>query len=162
MSQQAEAKTGTDIGSLAPDFELKDAKGATWRLSSHRGSVVALVFYPKDETPVCTKQMCAMRDRWSDYEATGAVVAGVSVGSIDSHRKFAEHHNLPQTLLADEKAEVSRLLNVKSLLGAVSQRAVIVIDKLGVIQHRKSVLPVFRPSDDEVLDAIRQATSGSA
>ncbi|HLG17193.1 MAG TPA: peroxiredoxin [Blastocatellia bacterium] len=150
----------TEVGETAPDFELRDATGKTWRLSNHRSKVVALVFYPKDETPVCTKQMCSMRDRWADYEATGAEVVGVSVGSVESHKRFAEHHNLPQTLLADEKGEVTRLFGVKSLLGG-SQRAVIVIDPTGVIRHRKSVLPIFRPGDDEVIDAIKRAAGSS-
>ena len=153
---KAEPSQGTATGDLAPDFELKDGSGTPWRLSAHRGKVVALVFYPKDETPVCTKQMCSMRDNWQEYEATGAEVVAVSVGSVESHRKFAEHHNLPQTLLADEDGEVSRLLNMKSVLGG-SQRGVIVIDKAGVIRYRKSVLPIFRPSDDEVISAIRNA-----
>ena len=59
------------VGEAAPDFELKDNEGQPWRLSDQRGRVVALVFYPRDETPVCTKQMCSMRDRWNDYESTG-------------------------------------------------------------------------------------------
>lgn len=151
-------KTGADVGNLAPDFELKDQHNQTWRLSDHRGKVVALVFYPKDETPVCTKQMCSMRDRWADYEATGAEVVAISIGSIESHKKFAEHHGLPQRLLADERGEVTRLYDVKSLLG-VSQRAVIVIDPNGIIRYRKSVLPIFRPGDDEVINAIRSAAS---
>ncbi len=150
------AATGTDVGNVAPDFALQDTNNQTWRLSDHRGKVIALVFYPKDETPVCTKQMCSMRDNWQDYEATGAEVAAVSVGSVEAHKKFAEHHNLPQTLLADEKSEVTKLLNVRSMLGG-SQRSVIVIDKDGIIRYRKSVLPVFRPTDDEVLAAIRAA-----
>ena len=152
----APQKTGTEVGNVAPDFELKDSNGKMWRLSEHRGKVVALVFYPKDETPVCTKQMCSMRDNWKDYEATGAEVVAVSVGSVESHRKFAEHHNLPQTLLADEKGEVSKLLGVRSVFGG-SQRAVVVLDKNGVIRYRKAVLPVFRPSDDEVIAAIRSS-----
>jgi thioredoxin-dependent peroxiredoxin len=150
--------TGTDIGDVAPDFELPNADGTPWRLSAHRGKVVALVFYPKDETPVCTKQMCSMRDRWDDYAATGAEVVAVSVGSVASHRQFAEHHGLKQPLLADEQGDVTRRYNLKSLLGG-SQRAVVVIDPHGVIRHRKSVLPIFRPSDDEVLAAIHGAQS---
>jgi peroxiredoxin Q/BCP len=149
---------GTMVGANAPDFELKDAKGKTWRLSEKRGRVVALVFYPRDETPVCTKQMCSMRDRWSDYQSTGAEVAAVSVGSVDSHKSFSEHHDLPQTLLADDKGEVTRLLNVRSLFGG-SQRAVIVIDADGVIRYRKSIVPFLRPTDDEVIAAIRAAQS---
>jgi peroxiredoxin Q/BCP len=157
MSGTAKSGTGSEVGQLAPDFETRDSNNKPWRLSDHRGKVVALVFYPKDETPVCTKQMCSMRDNWSDYEQTGAVVAGVSVGSVESHKKFAEHHGLPQTLLADENGEVTKLLNVKSFLGG-SQRAVIVIDGKGVIRYRRSVMPVFRPSDDEVIKAIQDAS----
>lgn len=150
--------TGTGVGNLAPDFELRDNTGEAWRLSNQRGKVVALIFYPKDETPVCTKQMCSMRDRWTDYQTTGAEVAAISIGSVESHKQFAEHHGLPQRLLADERGEVTRLFDMKSLLGG-SQRAVIVIDPQGVIRHRKSVLPIFRPGDDEVIQAIRSATN---
>jgi peroxiredoxin Q/BCP len=152
----AKPTTGTGVGEVAPDFELPDSNGKAWRLSEHRGKVVALVFYPKDETPVCTKQMCSMRDNWSDYEASGAEVVALSVGTVEQHKQFAEHYNLPQTLLADANGEVSRLMNVRSLFGG-SQRAVIVIDKQGTIRYRKSVMPIFRPSDDEVLEAIRKA-----
>ena len=148
----------TGVGQLAPDFELKDNTGQTWRLSDQFGKVVALIFYPRDETPVCTKQMCSMRDRWTDYQATGAEVAAISVGSVESHKRFAEHHGLPQRLLADERGKVAKLFGVKSLLGG-SQRAVIVIDPLGIIHYRKSVLPIFRPDDDEVIQAIRSAAS---
>ena len=151
-----EAPTGTEVGEIAPDFELKDSSGQPWRLSAHRGKVVALVFYPRDETAVCTKQMCSMRDRWPEYESTGAEVAAISVGSVESHKSFAEHHGLPQRLLADQHGEVAWALSVKSILGG-SQRAVIVIDPRGVIRYRKSVLPIFRPSDDEVIAAIQAA-----
>jgi thioredoxin-dependent peroxiredoxin len=151
-----QASAGTESGQKAPDFELKDQDGKPWRLADHRGKVIALVFYPKDETPVCTKQMCSMRDRWRDYQATGAEVVAISIGSVASHKKFAENHDLPQTLLADERGEVTKLLNLRSLLG-VSQRAVMVIDRDGIIRYRKSVMPIFRPTDDEVIGAIRDA-----
>jgi len=150
--------SGSTVGKLAPDFELKDSNNQAWRLSDHRGKVVALVFYPKDETPVCTKQMCSMRDRWTDYQGTGAEVVAISVGTVESHKQFAEHHGLPQRLLADERGEVSGLFGVKSLLGG-SQRAIIVIDSKGVIRYRRSILPIFRPGDDEVIDAIRKAAT---
>jgi thioredoxin-dependent peroxiredoxin len=149
-------QSGAGVGQPAPDFELKDAAGESWRLGDHRGKVVALVFYPKDETPVCTKQMCSMRDNWDDYTATGAEVVAISVGSVESHRRFAEHHNLPQRLLADERGQVTKLYRLSSLLGG-SQRAVVVIDPKGVVRYRKAVLPVFRPTDDEVIEAIRKA-----
>jgi peroxiredoxin Q/BCP len=148
--------TGNRVGILAPEFVLKDNNDQTWRLADQRGKVVAMIFYPRDETPVCTKQMCSMRDRWTDYESTGAEVVAISVGSVASHKQFADHHGLPQRLLADERGAVTRLFEMKSMLGG-SQRAVIVIDPQGVIRYRKSVVPIFRPSDDEVIAAIRDA-----
>ena len=153
---KVDTTTGTEVGHAAPDFELKDGDGRSWRLSDHRSKVVAIIFYPRDETPVCTKQMCSIRDRWAEYEDTGAEVVAISVGSVESHKKFAKHHNLPQRLLSDEDCEVARAFNVKSFLGG-SQRAVIVIDRAGVISYRKTVMPIFRPSDDLVLAAIKAA-----
>lgn len=158
ITEKRDQTIGSQVGRIAPDFELKDANGEAWRLLDHRGKVVALVFYPKDETPVCTKQMCSMRDRWTDYQTTGAEVVAISVGTVESHKQFAEHHGLPQRLLADELGEVTKLYEVKSLLGG-SQRAVIVIDPRGVISYRRSVLPIFRPADDEVIEAIRHAST---
>src|ERR671917_969427 len=89
------------VGETAPDFNLKDGDGRDWRLAEQRGRVVVLLFYPADETPVCTRQLCSVRDRWQDYQATGAEVVGISSDSVESHRKFAEHHDLPLRLLSD-------------------------------------------------------------
>ena len=156
MSAKTDQPTGSRVGDRAPDFVLRDGNNQEWRLADHRGKVVAMIFYPRDETPVCTKQMCSIRDRWTDYQDTGAEVVAISVATVESHKKFAEHHGLPQTLLADERGEVTKLFDVKSLLGG-SQRAILVIGPDGVIRHRKSVLPIFRPGDDEVIEAIRAA-----
>src|SRR3982751_5285046 len=93
------------LGYPAPDFTLKDGEGRDWRLSEQRGKTVVLLFYPGDETPVCTRQMCSVRDRWEDYVATGAEVVGISTDSVESHRKFAEHHSLPLRLLSDPDRE---------------------------------------------------------
>ena len=82
-------------GCSAPDFALLDADGRHWRLSDQHGKVVVLLFYPGDETPICTRQMCSVRDRWEDYIATGAEVVGISANSVESHKSFAEHHDLP-------------------------------------------------------------------
>lgn len=159
VTARAAIKTGSEVGCLAPDFELKDDNGNSWNLNAHRGKVVALVFYPKDEGVICTKQLCSMRDRWPDYQTTGAEVVAVSVGSVESHRSFAVRHSLPMPILADEHLEISRLLDVKFVFGNISQRAVIVIDRDGVIRYRKSVLPIFRPTDDEVLALIKSAAA---
>ena len=146
-----------NVGEAAPDFELPDHTGATWRLSDHRGKVVVLLFYPRDNTPVCTTQMCAVRDRWADYRATGAEVAGISRGSVEAHAKFATRHHLLHPLLADEHGRVAKLFRARSLLGG-TRRAVIVIDAEGIVRHRKTLLPIFRPGDEEVLAAIRAAS----
>lgn len=145
-------------GSNAPDFTLPDGDGKPWRLSDHRGKVVVLLFYPGDETPICTRQMCSVRDRWQDYTATGAEVVGVSTDSVESHKRFTEHHNLPLRLLADVDRKVADLYGAKSIVPGKVARSVFVIDGDGVIHHR-DVRPVglFRPKDDGVLRAIRKA-----
>src|SRR4026208_1755739 len=112
---------------LAPDFSLPDANGEQWRLSDHRGKVVVLLFYPGDETPVCTKQMCSVRDRWEDYQATGAEVVGLSSDSVESHKKFSEHHDLPLRLLSDTDRSVAKLYGARSLVPGRVARSVFVI-----------------------------------
>lgn len=142
----------------APDFTLKDGDGNDWTLSGHRGKTVVLLFYPGDNTPVCTVQLCSVRDHWSEYQATGAEVVGISMDSVESHRGFAEKKQLPLTLLSDDKGEVTAKYDVKSWLPGRSARAVVVIDKEGKIAYKKvQALSLFKPSDDEVLAAIRSA-----
>lgn len=146
------ASVGPNVGQLAPEINLPDALGNTWKLSAARGKPVVLLFYPADETPVCTKQMCSLRDNWAQYQATGAEVVGINIDSVEKHRRFAEHHNLPLPLLSDADGQVVRAYEMKNLLGV--KRGVVVIDRDGVVRYRRVVLPIFRPGDDEVLEAI--------
>lgn len=146
------------INEKAPDFTLNDAGGNKWKLSEQRGKTVVLLFYPGDNTPVCTKQMCSVRDNWADYAATDALVVGISTDSEASHRDFAEKHDLPLTLLSDVNSEVSKLYDASSWIPGRSARAVVVIDKTGIVRHHQvQSLSIFRPKDDEILEAIRQA-----
>ncbi|MEP6569156.1 MAG: peroxiredoxin [Acidobacteriota bacterium] len=146
------------VGAAAPDFTLKDGNGDEWRLADKRGKVVVLLFYPGDETPICTRQMCSVRDRWEDYSATGAEVVGISTDSVESHQKFAEHHQLPLRLLSDALAGVANLYGARSLIPGKVARSVFVIDANGVLRYRDvRPLGLFRPKDDEVIDAIRAA-----
>ncbi len=146
------------IGESAPDFTLKDGEGKEWNIADKRGEIVVLLFYPGDNTPVCTKQMCSVRDNWEDYVKTGAEVVGISTDSAASHKDFAEKHNLPLTLLSDENGKVSKIYDANSWLPGRSARAVVVIDKNGVVRHHQvQSLSLFRPKDDEVLEAIRKA-----
>ena len=146
------------IGDKAPDFTLKDLDGEKWNLHQHKGKTVVLLFYPGDDTPVCTAQLCSVRDNWSQYQATGAEVVGISTDSAQSHRSFADKYSLTLKLLADEKGEVVEKYGVRSWLPGRSARAVVVIDKNGrITYHKVQTLSLFRPKDEEVLEAIRQA-----
>ena len=146
------ASIGTRIGQHAPEINLPDGYGNRWTLSDYRGKTVVLLFYPGDETPVCTKQLCSVRDNWSRYQQTGAEVVGVNTDSVEKHRTFAGNHRLPIRLLSDSERKTIRDYKMKNLLG--TRRGVIVIGRDGVIRFRKVVTPIFRPTDDEVLDAI--------
>ena len=147
-----------NLNEPAPDFTLQDGSGNNWHLADHRGKVVVLLFYPGDETPVCTRQMCSLRDRWDDYLATGAEVVGISSDSVESHKNFAAHHELPLRLLSDADGAVSRLYGARSLIPGRVARAVFVIDANGILRHR-DVRPIglFKPKDDDNIAAIRAA-----
>jgi peroxiredoxin Q/BCP len=146
------------INEPAPDFSLPDGDGKQWRLSDQRGKVVVLLFYPGDETPICTRQMCSVRDRWDDYVATGAEVVGISTDSVESHRKFADHHELPLRLLSDADGAASKLYGARSLIPGKVARSVFVIDANGIVRHSDiRPLGLFKPKDDETIAAIRAA-----
>ena len=145
-------------GNPAPDFSLLDGDGQNWRLSDHQGKVVVLLFYPGDETPICTRQMCSVRDRWEDYAATGAEVVGISTNSIESHKSFAAHHQLPLRLLSDTDRKVADMYGAQSLIPGKVARSVFVINRAGVITHRDvRPLGLFRPKDDDTIAAIKAA-----
>ncbi len=94
------------VGAMAPDFTLPDQQGVPRRLSDYRGKWVVLYFYPKDETPGCTKEACAFRDDWQALTALNAQVIGISLDDSQSHAAFANKHRLPFMLLADASGEV--------------------------------------------------------
>jgi peroxiredoxin Q/BCP len=147
-----------NLNQPAPDFTLKDGNGDDWRLTDQRGKVVVLLFYPGDETPVCTRQMCSVRNRWDDYQATGAEVVGISTDSIESHRNFAAHHDLPLRLLSDADGTVSVLYGARSLIPGKVARSVFVIDAEGMLRYRDvRPLGLLKPKDEVIISAIREA-----
>jgi thioredoxin-dependent peroxiredoxin len=151
---------GASVGEQAPDFALPDGEGREWRLSAHRGETVVLLFYPGDNTPVCTKQLCSVRDRWSDYMATGARIVGISTDTVESHQGFAAKHHLPFPLLADPEGEVVRAYGVRSWLPNRSARAVFVIDADGIVSYKKvQPLSLFPPRDDRIIAAIQNVVT---
>jgi peroxiredoxin Q/BCP len=127
------AKT-PQVGEQAPDFELPGTDGP-FKLSDHRGERVVLLFYPGDNTVVCTKQFCSYRDRAEDFAGLGATVVGISSQDLASHEGFAAKHSLNVPLLADVEKEVAKAYGAySSRLG--TKRAVIVIDEHGIVRHR--------------------------
>jgi thioredoxin-dependent peroxiredoxin len=147
-----------NIGDMAPDFTLNGGDGKVWMLSDHCGKTVVLLFYPGDNTPVCTRQMCSVRDHWSEYQDTGAEVVGISTDTVESHQDFTEKHLLPLRLLSDPDGKVSAEYGMKSWLPGRSARGVVVIDKHGKVAYRKvQSLSLFRPADADVLNAIKKA-----
>ncbi len=144
------------VGEIAPDFTLKDGEGSDWTLSNYKGRTVVLLFYPGDNTPVCTAQLCSVRDHWSEYQATGAEVVGISTDTLESHSGFTEKHNLPLRLLSDADRKVSTTYDMKSWLPGRSARGVVVIDGDGrIAYHKAESLSLFRPADSDVLAAIK-------
>lgn len=142
-------------GESAPNFTLTDGDGIPWTLGDHRGKPLVLLFYPGDNTPVCTAQMCSVRDHWSEYQATGAEVVGISTDTVESHKGFADKHQLPLRLLSDADRKVSEMYDMKSWLPGRSARGVVVIDGDGkVAYHKVQAVSLFKPSDDDVLAAI--------
>ena len=146
------------IRDTAPDFTLKDGEGKDWTLSGQLGRTVVLLFYPGDNTPVCTRQLCSVRDHWGEYQLTGAEVVGISTDSVASHKDFAAEHDLPLRLLSDPDRKVSEMYDMKSWLPGRSARGVVVIDRAGKLAYQKvQPLSLFRPADADVLEAIRNA-----
>jgi peroxiredoxin Q/BCP len=141
-------------GKPAPDFELPSDSGERVKLSSLRGKPVVLYFYPKDDTPGCTKQACGIRDVYADFRERGAVVLGVSPDDEASHVKFKEKYSLPFTLLADPEHKVAEEYGVwkqRNLYGKKSmgiERSTFVIDADGnVAKAMRRVKPDTHAAD---------------
>ena len=124
---------GLKVGDKAPNFSLQDQNNITHTLSDYEGQWVVLYFYPKDDTPGCTTQACDFRDAVKRIIASKSVVFGLSLDSVASHKLFAEKYNLPFSLLADEKGEVSKLYDsLRKLLG-YAKRNTFIVDPEGNI-----------------------------
>jgi peroxiredoxin Q/BCP len=145
-------------GTVAPNFAAKDANGEPVRLKDLRGQKVVLYFYPKDDTPGCTKEACSFRDAFSDYKKRGIKVLGVSVDSEASHKKFTAKYKLPFTLLADPDHSIADAYGVygeKKFMGRTYlgvKRITFLIDEKGKI---KKVFEKVKPEEHarEVLEA---------
>jgi thioredoxin-dependent peroxiredoxin len=125
------------VGDTAPDFTLPSQSGEEVSLGDFLGrkKAVALFFYPKDDTPGCTKEACSFRDGHEQFWKLEAEVVGISSDSVRSHERFVEKHGLPLVLLSDEGGEVRKLYGVPNTLGLFPGRVTCVIDEEGVVRH---------------------------
>ncbi len=123
------------IGDRAPEFELPGLSGKQVKLSEFVGKkTIVLYFYPKDETPGCTKEACSFRDAYEDFSAAGAEVIGISSDDVASHEAFAKHHRLPFVLASDADGRARNAYGVKKTLGLFAGRVTYVIDREGVVR----------------------------
>ncbi len=123
-------------GDQVPDLMVTTETGERHALSAlRRGQAAVLFFYPKDDTPLCTKEACSFRDAFEDFVEAGAVVLGVSADTPDSHRAFQRRHVLPYTLLSDEDGALRKAFAVPRVLGLLDGRVTYVIDREGVVRH---------------------------
>ena len=148
-----------NIGDTAPDFALQDKTGNQVKLSDFAGKKVVLYFYPKDNTPGCTRQACAFAAAYDDFKKRNITVIGISKDSVESHRKFAEKHDLPFILLADPELQAIQAYGVwqeKKLYGKVSMgvvRTTFIIDENGKIEK---IMPKVKPDTNagEILNSL--------
>jgi peroxiredoxin Q/BCP len=147
-------------GQPAPDFTLVADDGRPWTLSAARGRRVLLVFYPGDNTPVCTAQLCDYRDGVEAFTGLGVDVVGISTDSGESHRQFKEKHGLPFTLLTDKGGQVARAYDAWGMLGM--KRAVFLVERDGLIAYAKvESVALFRRTREELIEAIGKAGSAT-
>ena len=143
------------VNDEAPGFTLKDDRGEDFSLEDQRGQKVLLVFYPGDDTPVCTRQLCDYRDGIESFEGLGVKVVGISNDSTESHRRFREKHDLPFTLLSDDDMSVAERYDSKGMLGV--KRSIFLVDEEGIIRYLHiETLALFRRKREELLEVIEQ------
>lgn len=162
FSQLGLANDTVTVGAAAPDFELADQTGELHSLEDYRDQWVILYFYPKDETPGCTTQACEFRDNIFAFKKLNAQILGVSLDDVDSHREFAENHNLPFPLLADVDGEAATAYGVKTrMMGmTVAKRQTFIISPDGGIAKHYEKVDVDSHSTD-VLQALRDLGAGA-
>ncbi len=142
------------VGESAPDFTLRDESNQEVRLSSLRGAPVVLVFYPADFSPICTNELCGIRDDYSAFEGKGAKVFGISRDSTWAHKAFQEREGLKHSLLADTKGEVARLYGCWNEELGLAERMTVVIDAAGVVRSVVHNPPLEARDHKEALAAL--------
>ena len=145
------------IGTDAPDFELMDARGKMHKLSDYMRKKLIIYFYPKDDTPCCTKEACNMRDNYESLQKENIVILGISYDDTQSHHKFSDKYQLPFTLLSDTEKRVADLYGAKGgLLGFIgAKRITYLIDESGKIMHVFDNVDSGRHSE-QILEVLKE------
>jgi peroxiredoxin len=154
-----EMAKGPDRGEKAPGFELPSNHGPISLASRLERGAVLLVFYPADDSPVCTRQLCDYRDHLQEFAGLGVEVLAINPESLDSHRAFADKHGLPFPLLSDPTREVCRAYGAVGLLG-MTRRSLFLIARDGRVAYRKTDLPIFHRTADELRKIISSTDLG--
>jgi peroxiredoxin Q/BCP len=142
------------VGDTIPSFVLQDQDGKDFDIKDQIGKhFLVIYFYPKDETPVCTKEACAFRDSYAEFTKAGALVIGISDGTVESHKAFQQHHQLPFVLLSDPGNRVLKLFGIK---GWFAGRETLVVDKQGKILYRYNAFMKGSAHAENSLDAIKE------
>jgi peroxiredoxin Q/BCP len=132
-----------EAGKIAPSISLMDSNGVRVSLKDFEGRKVVLYFYPKDDTPGCTKEACDFRDFFPDFKKKQITVIGVSPDSIESHKKFVQKYNLPFILLSDEKKDVLKKYNVWKEKNMYGRKYMGVVRTTFLINERRKIIKVF-------------------
>jgi len=150
---------GLALGQIAPDFTLPGTGGRSYSLSEHRGQPVVLVFYPGDNTPVCTKQLTSYTENIGQFAGVGAQVLAISPQSVESHEAFAAKHGFTFPLLADTDKKVAGHYGTLGPLG-YPRRSVFVVDGDGVVRYvHRAIAGLTYRSTDELVRAVEAARS---
>jgi peroxiredoxin Q/BCP len=140
----AQADQAPEVGKEAPGFKLQDQNGEWHDLQDYRGTWLAVYFYPKDDTPGCTKEACNFRDNIYAFKAIGAAVVGISIDDVESHNEFSEKYKLPFTILADEDGETAQAYGVLrdwKLIQIASRQSFLVNPDGVIVKHYEDVDP---------------------
>ncbi|MES1223605.1 MAG: peroxiredoxin [Bacteroidota bacterium] len=144
-----------NVGDSIPSFSLQDQDNNTFNIADYIGkNILVVYFYPKDESAVCTKEACSFRDNFTEFTKAGAIVIGINQASVETHKKFQQHHSLPFILLSDPGNKVLKLFGVKNKF-FVSGRETFVIDKTGEIIFRFDSFTKGKEHQEEALKVIK-------
>jgi peroxiredoxin Q/BCP len=142
------------LNEKAPDFTLPDSEGNPVSLKDFMGKKLLIVFYPGDETMVCTKQLCSYSSGFEDFQKLGIAIIGINMDSVESHKKFKEKYKLAFPLLSDSEGTVCEKYDAKGLLGV--KRSTYLIDENQNVIFENEVLPVFYKDKDDIMGAIQK------